>query len=674
MAPIQRLLVANRGEIALRVIRTAKHLGIDSVAVFSDADQNEPFVRAADQAVRLGPPPASASYLDIDRILSAARLTHADAVHPGYGFLSENAIFADAVTNAGLTFVGPPARVLREMGDKRRARQRAVLAGVPVVPGYDGDDQDDERLIEEARRIGLPVLVKASAGGGGKGMLVVRRFDDLQAALESARRVAKAAFGDDTLLLERYLDHPRHVEIQIFGDKLGNVTHLFERECSIQRRHQKIIEESPSTALDDALRDAMTSAAVRLGKAIGYENAGTVEMLVGPRSEFYFLEVNTRLQVEHPVTEAVLGVDLVEAQIRVAEGKALPFGGKRPSGSAIECRLYAEDPRTLLPSTGRIRDFHVPEGVRSDAGVTVGSEVGIHYDPLLAKLVAYAPDRPEAIRKMLRTLRELSVHGVTTNRTLLMAILSEPDFADGRIDTHFIDTHPAVSEPMTTEPMTSELPERAAMALLLHCHELRRSSRPLDVPSGYRNSRYRDVELTLGFVAPDRTTHDLVMTYRATAKDRFVVSVGGARGELRLLSFERLEGVSRVHFIDPNGVAYRARVSVDGELDDTEVRAASVHLAALGQAELMIMPRFPHAERTHNPGDHVAPMPGRVVRVAVAAGQAVEKGQVLVVLEAMKMEQSVRATRSGRVRTVEVAVGDQVEPDALLVTLTDENP
>ncbi|MBI2372482.1 MAG: ATP-grasp domain-containing protein [Deltaproteobacteria bacterium] len=658
MARIKRLLVANRGEIALRIISTAKRLGLETIAVFSDADRREPFVSAADGAIRIGPPPAARSYLDSAAVLGAAKAMGADAIHPGYGFLSENANFAEAVEGEGLVFVGPPSRVIREMGDKRRARHRAVLADVPVVPGYDGADQDDERLEEEALRLGFPVLVKASAGGGGKGMVVVREPSELTAAIASARRVAKAAFGDETLLLERYVERPRHVEIQIFGDKHGRVVHLFERECSIQRRHQKLIEESPSAALDPDLRRRMTEAAVRLGHSIGYENAGTVEMLVGSDRSFYFLEVNTRLQVEHAVTEAVLGLDLVEVQLRVAEGEPLPFGELSLDGVAIECRLYAEDPKTFLPATGTLRDLSFSSLTRVDAGVAKGSEIGIHYDPLLAKIVSHGRDRSDAIAKLTRALQELSVHGVVTNKELLLAILAEPDFGRGDIDTHFIERHVSALELL---PPSRALVERAAMAVLLFAHEQQRADRRLEIPSGYRNNRYRDAERV--FEVPGHSR--LRLEYRQLPSGRFRVSIDGKVEEILLSSLDGCE----VELEDGSGVRHRARVTLDGPLDDTERRLATCHLSRLGQLDLIVVPRFPVAERVHRPGDHLAPMPGRVVRVLVRPDEVVRVGDVLVVLEAMKMEQSVRAAHAGVVRTVEVVEGQQVQPEALLVTL-----
>ncbi|MBP6820827.1 MAG: acetyl-CoA carboxylase biotin carboxylase subunit, partial [Acidobacteria bacterium] len=436
MKPFRKILVANRGEIALRVMRTCRAMGIATVAVYSDADANAPHVRFADEAVHIGAAPAKDSYLNAERILEAAKLTGAEAIHPGYGFLSENADFAEACATAGIVFIGPQAKAIRQMGLKSPARKLAAAAGCPVVPGYDGEDQSDKTLQAEILKIGFPVLIKASAGGGGKGMRVVRSESEIAEAIESARREAEKAFGNGALLLEKFVERARHVEVQILGDQHGNLVHLFERDCSLQRRHQKVIEESPSPAVSPELRQQMGEAAVKVGQAINYSNAGTVEFILTPNNQFYFIEVNTRLQVEHPVTEAVTGVDLVKLQIEIAEGKPLPFTQSelKTSGHAIEARLYAEDPANdFLPATGKLHDWRLPEtveGLRIDSGVEAGSEVGIYYDPMLAKLIAHADDRATAIRKLSYALRQLSVQGVTTNREFLLRLVEHAGFAD----------------------------------------------------------------------------------------------------------------------------------------------------------------------------------------------------------------------------------------------------
>ena len=446
MSLFGKILIANRGEIAVRVARTCRAMGIPTVAVYSDVDREALHVREADEAVAIGPAEAARSYLDIGALLAAARKTGADAVHPGYGFLSQNGDFADAVAKAGLTFIGPPGPVHRAMGDKKGARRLMAAAGVPVVPGYEGDDQQDGTLLAEAERIGWPVMIKPSRGGGGKGMRAVVRREDFGPALAASRREARAAFGDDVVVLERNLARPRHVEVQVLADGHGHVIHLLERECSIQRRHQKVVEETPSPALTPERRAALCAAGVAAARAAGYRNAGTVEFLLTPDGAFYFLEMNTRLQVEHPVTEAVTGLDLVRLQIEVAAGRPLPLAQADVAGRghALECRLYAEDPdHEDLPSPGRILHLAAPEGpgVRFDSGIATGAEVTVHYDPLLAKLVTWGWDRGEAVERMAAALRRTAVLGVVTNLARLQAIVAHPAFRGGDLHTGFLDEH-----------------------------------------------------------------------------------------------------------------------------------------------------------------------------------------------------------------------------------------
>ncbi|MDQ2693079.1 MAG: acetyl-CoA carboxylase biotin carboxylase subunit [Chloroflexota bacterium] len=441
-----KILIANRGEIAIRVMRACRELGIQTVAVYSEADKNALHVQHADEAVHIGPAASKESYLNVDRILEAAKQTQADAIHPGYGFLSENAAFAAAVTSAGLTFIGPSADSIRAMGDKAESKIRMKQAGVPTVPGYE-ELESEEDFEQAAKEIGYPVLVKAAAGGGGKGMRVVNHEKELSEAIESARREALHAFGDERLLIEKYVAKAHHVEFQVFGDRQGNLVHLFERECSVQRRHQKIIEETPSPLLTPELREEMGAAAVAAAKAVNYFNAGTVEFIFDPdTSTFYFLEMNTRLQVEHPVTELVAGIDLVHWQIRVAAGEPFPFTQSHftQRGHAIECRIYAEDAANgFLPSTGRLLQFIAPRGpgIRLDSGFTAGDEVTHFYDPLLAKLIVHAEDRMAAIQRLQAALKEFIVHGVTTNIDFLQIVLAHPDFAGGKISTRWVETH-----------------------------------------------------------------------------------------------------------------------------------------------------------------------------------------------------------------------------------------
>jgi propionyl-CoA carboxylase alpha chain len=651
MAPrshtIRRMLIANRGEIACRIARTCRAMGITTVAIFSDADADAPHVRACDEAVRIGPPPGRESYLAIDRVIAAARATGADAVHPGYGFLAENAAFAAACRDAGLVFVGPSPDVIAALGSKERARELAERAGVPVVPSFP--------LASAPADLAYPVLIKASAGGGGKGMRIVRAPSEMAPAIDSARREAASAFGDDTLLVERYLEGARHVEIQILGDHHGHLVHLFERECSIQRRHQKIIEESPSPAVTPELRDAMGRAALALAREVGYENAGTVELLLAEDGSFYFLEVNTRLQVEHPVTELVTGLDLVREQIRVAEGEPLGLSAADvgQNGHAIECRLYAEDPeQDFLPAGGRLLAWRVPDvpGLRVDAGVETGSDVPTHYDPMLAKLVAHAPSRGEAARRLAGALEHLVVQGVATNRELLVAVLRHPEFLAGRLDTHFLDRH---RDTLFGRPLEPGELSRAAVAVALAGVAGRRAGRAVlpEVEPGWRSHhphetqeryRWRDRSIEVG--------------YRSLGGDRFACRADGEAIEVRLVS----RGDQLV-LEDGAGVRRRFAVATSG----------LVHHVCAGGRDLVLaeQPRFPERQTAQAEGGLSAPMPGRVVRVLVAEGETCAAGQALVILEAMKMEHAVKTARPGRVSKLLVREGDPVEAGAVLVTL-----
>ncbi len=441
---MKKILIANRGEIAYRIVKTCRDMGVATVAVYSEADAGALHAEAADERRLIGPPPAAESYLRGDAVIEAALQSGADAIHPGFGFLSENAAFAKATRDAGLTFIGPSAEAIEIMGSKQRAKNTVVAAGVPVVPGYNGDDQNPKRLSAEAKKIGFPLLIKASAGGGGKGMRVVEAIERFETELETAKREAMAAFGDDAVLLERYLERPRHIEFQVFGDQRGNLVHLFERECSIQRRHQKVIEETPSVALDDDLRQAMAEAALAAARSVSYANAGTVEFMLDEDGRFYFLEMNTRLQVEHPITELLTGLDLARWQILAARGEPLPLTQDRITrrGHAIEARVYAEDPeQSFFPQTGTVARYREPEGlgVRVDSGVREGDEVSVFYDPMLAKVIAHGADREQARRRLARALEEFCVHGVKTNVAFLRAILEQPAFIEGDTTTDYLD-------------------------------------------------------------------------------------------------------------------------------------------------------------------------------------------------------------------------------------------
>ena len=649
---IRRVLVANRGEIAARILRTCQHMGLGTVAVYSDADVAAPHVRMADVAVPLGPPPARDSYLAIDKLIAAAHASGADAIHPGYGFLSENAGFAEAVTAAGLTFIGPSPLVIALLGSKKAAKERAISAGVPVVPGYNGDDQATATLRERARAIGFPLLVKASAGGGGKGMRVVRSADEVDAALDSARREAASAFGDDTLILERYIERPRHVEIQILGDHHGSLVHLWERECSIQRRHQKVIEEAPSPALSPEQRAAMGAAGVAVGRAVGYTSAGTVEFIVAPDGSYYFLEVNTRLQVEHPVTEATTGLDLVREQIRIARGERLGYDAAPPQrGHAIEVRLYAEDPANgYLPTIGTLARWQVPEapGLRVDAGVETGSEIGIHYDPMLAKVIAHAPTRAEAAGLLAWALERSVIAGVTTNREHLAAILRLPEFLAGELDTHFLERH---ADALAARD--AAVAPRAVVAATLWLHEQARGRGPLPrVEPGWRNVWFADQRDS--WKAGDRT---LDVGYRHHGRGHVTVTVDGAVHDTVVVA------------CDDAVIAWR-----EGPLTHRAVVTATAggwHVAGAGwSADLVRMPRLPDRASTVAPGSLIAPMPGKVIKLGAAVGDQVTAGTTMVVLEAMKMEQPVKTAVAGTVAEIHVALGDQVAADQVLAVVT----
>ena len=656
---MRKLLIANRGEIARRIQRTCREMGIATVAAFSEPDRDAPFVREADEAVPLGGATAAESYLRIDAVLEASRRSGADALHPGYGFLAENAELARRCGEAGLVFVGPTPEAIAAMGSKIEAKRRMARAGVPLLPSCELEGETARTLARAVDEIGLPLLVKASAGGGGKGMRVVRTRDTLAEAVAAARREAASSFGDDTVYLERYLEQARHVEVQIFGDAGGRVVHLGERECSIQRRHQKIVEEAPCLALDAATREGLCKAAVAAGQAIGYRGAGTVEFMVTAEREFFFLEVNTRLQVEHPVTELVTGLDLVRLQIEVARGASLPPQHEIPAphGHAIEARLYAEDPEHgFVPASGRLHRFEIPAlpGLRVDAGVESGSEVSVHYDPLLAKLMAWAPTRAEAAARLAAALGRARLHGVRTNRALLVRILRHPEFLAGGTDTAFLERHP----PETLGgPLADAAAERAhaiAAALARQAGRRARARVLASVPSGWRNVPSQDQEESF-----EGASGRLDVAYRF-GREGLRVRVGGEPvAALRLHACDEgavdleLDGVRRRFLVSSAG----GRIYVDGPLGDSELRP---------------LERFSEPGEEAAAGSLMAPMPGVVRDVRVAVGQRVEMGDVLLVLEAMKMEQAIRAPAAGRVTEVRARTGDQVEAGMVLAVIEEE--
>ncbi|MDL5160156.1 acetyl/propionyl/methylcrotonyl-CoA carboxylase subunit alpha [Actinomycetospora termitidis] len=644
---ITKLLVANRGEIAARVMRTAHAMGIATVAVYSDPDADAPFVALADEAVRLPGASPTDTYLRADLVVAAARATGADAVHPGYGFLSENAGFARDCAAAGLTFVGPTPEAIASMGSKLEAKALMEAAGVPVLPG--ATLPDGAPLPSD---LDFPVLVKAAFGGGGRGMRIVRSAAELRDAVDGARREAASAFGDGTVFLERYVEDPRHVEVQIVGDSRGEVVHLFERECSIQRRYQKIVEESPSPAVDETLRAELGAAAVAAGKAIGYTGAGTVEFVLDRDGAFFFLEVNTRLQVEHPVTELVTGLDLVAVQLRVAEGHALPpeVTGASIAGHAIEVRLYAEDvPAGYLPATGTLHRFDIPElpGIRVDAGVTDGSVVSPHYDPMLAKVIAHGTTRDEAARTLARALARAGIHGVTTNRDLLVGILRDDEFLAGGTDTGYLPRHP---ELVTPGPDDGERVRAVAAALARQAEHRAGATVLRDLPSGWRN--VGGPPQTVAYAVGDRTL-EVAYSFRRSGLD---VAVDGAAHELRLVS-----ATPELVVLDRDGVRRRylvhradAKTFVDGPD---------------GSSGFVDVPRFADPNAVAHAGSLLAPMPGTVVRVLAAGGDSVAAGAALVVLEAMKMEHTVAAPVDGVVTELHVSPGDQVETRQVLAVV-----
>ncbi len=664
IAVFDRILIANRGEIACRVIRTCRRLGIHTVAVYSSADASARHVRLADTAMPIGGPRPADSYLRGEAIIAAARATGAQAIHPGYGFLSENADFAEAVEAAGLVFIGPRAASMRRMGSKAGAKLLMAAHGVPVVPGYTGEDQDPQRLALEAERIGYPLMIKAAHGGGGKGMRVVREAGAFLDALAACQREAASAFGRDRVLLERYIEQPRHIEFQIFGDHSGRVVHLGERECSAQRRYQKVIEESPSPFLDEALRDRMGAAAVAAGRALDYVNAGTVEFIVGADRQFYFMEINTRLQVEHPVTEMVRGMDLVELQLRLAAGEPLPAELPPARGHAIEVRLYAEDPqRGFLPGSGRIERLVLPAAnanVRIDTGVVEGDTVTIHYDPMVAKLIAWDLDRPRALARLAEALAGTAMLGPKSNIDFLERLIRHPRVLDAEIDTGYLDAHLSDVLPADAANEVPAMMRYAAAAWLLlreeaACAERARASgdpySPFAMADGFRLGHRGTRVIRIGHAGHDWTlrAHGAAGAYRFDeTAGTFDVSVhreaGGAvvvgiNGDMRRLGLHDLGSVVELH-------------------DGTR------------RWRFEALRAYAHEGPSADSGDRVhAPMPGRIVAVRTKAGASVVTGAELVVMEAMKMELTLRAPRDGVVEAVTATAGDFVEADAVLVRL-----
>ncbi|WP_420645447.1 acetyl-CoA carboxylase biotin carboxylase subunit [Candidatus Leptofilum sp.] len=648
---IRSILIANRGEIVCRIVRSCQRLGIRTVAVYSVADAGAKHVLLADTAVAVGFPPATESYLNQNAILDAARQTRVEAIHPGYGFLAENAAFARACTQAGFSFIGPNPEAIELMGNKRAAKQRMAQAGVPVLPGYAGEDQSDGRFQTEAQKIGLPVMVKAAAGGGGKGMRLVHDLADLPAALSAARREALAAFGSDDLLLERALMQPRHVEIQLFGDQHGDIIHLGERDCSIQRRHQKVIEESPSPALTPELRTRMGETAVAAARAVNYDNAGTVEFLLDHQGNFYFLEMNTRLQVEHPVTEMVTGQDLVAWQIRIASGEPLPLAQDEISlmGHAIEARLYAENPANdFLPVTGSVLLWQPPtgEGMRVDDGIQTGDEISIHYDPMLAKIIVHGPDRATAVQRLDRVLQTAVLLGFTHNLPYLQAIVQQSDFVSGQYNTHFLADKLANWEPSDDGLMPGLI--GAALAQFYSWPQHPQNS-------GYwRNNP--NGPLRIQVLVRDEIITVLLEPVRFQTH-QFNITVGSEQFAVACAPQEGPDWTMMV-----NGRSHQLLIVQQDDDFWVQTKAGAICMTAL--------PRLPkRTAASATAGSLRAPMPGSVLAVLVQPGQTVAEGDPLLKLEAMKMEHTIRAPAAGQITEIFYAPGDAVPADAQLLRL-----
>jgi 3-methylcrotonyl-CoA carboxylase alpha subunit len=659
----RKILIANRGEIACRVALTARRLGIGVAAVYSKADAGARHVRMADEAFLIGPPPAAESYLRGERVIEAAKKCGAEAIHPGYGFLSENEGFARACAKAGLVFIGPPPEAIAAMGDKSAAKRLMEKADVPLVPGYHGEKQEPAFLAKEAEKIGFPVLIKASAGGGGKGMRIVTKAAEFQGALEGAQREAKAAFGDARVLIERYLERPRHIEVQVFGDTKGSCVYLFERDCSVQRRHQKVLEEAPAPGMSAQRRKEMGDAAVAAARAVDYVGAGTVEFIAEQDGKFYFMEMNTRLQVEHPVTEMITGLDLVEWQLRVAAGEPLPLTQDRLAiqGHAIEARLYAEDPeRGFLPQTGRLAHLRFPpaaDGVRIDTGVDAGATITPHYDPMIAKLIAWGKDRPAALARLAAALAAVEIAGVQTNVAFLERVVRGKAFSSGELDTGLIERNRAELFP-PAQPATHALLAAAAIAELLEEADDARARAagssdpysPWDSVDGWRlnqGSHHRFVFAEHGH------RHEVTLQFRPGG---YALTLEGAEyalaGERTAPQTLRLELDGRVFTARAVHVGPDWHVAVDG-----------------ARAVLRLEDGLPADDDESAPGSLAAPMPGKVIALLVKPGAKVEKGAPLLILEAMKMEHTISAPVEGIVKAIHFAAGEQVPEGAELLTL-----
>ena len=661
--PFNKVLVANRGEIAVRVLKSAKALGLNTVAVYSEADANAPHVSLADDAVYIGPAPVSDSYLCQDKTIAAAKTKGADAVHPGYGFLSENADFAAACKAAGLVFIGPEPDAIELMGDKAKAKRRMIAAGVPCVPGYEGEDQSNERLLSEAEQIGFPIMVKAAAGGGGRGMRLVENKSGLPDAIQTARSEAENAFGSGDLILERAIVKPRHVEIQIFADRYGAVVHLGERDCSVQRRHQKVLEEAPCPVMTPELRVKMGEAAVKAAKDIDYVGAGTVEFLLDNSGDFFFLEMNTRLQVEHPVTEMITGLDLVALQIHVAQGEPLGFSQKdvKLEGHAIEARLYAEDPGAdFLPATGPIDLWapHQGSGIRIDAGIATGGEVSPYYDPMLAKVISYGANRDEARRKLIEALKQTVIFGVATNKAFLIDALQKPLFVKGAATTNFINE--SFSENDLKPPFLSDIHAAIASLVLHHLAFEQAHSRAIYSPPALENwASATPISKTYRFANNEEPT-DILLT--PEGQNTFTAQVNDQTYSLLIKEISEYNGV-----IEVDGEAVRFQFYVPDK-----AQAARIQLSISGHKFQLtdLNAVYSSGSSAAGAGDVVAPMHGMLIEVFISAGDKVQKGDRLAILEAMKMQHELTTGIDGVVAEIHRQQGAQVGAGDCLIEIT----
>jgi len=656
MQKINTILIANRGEIASRIIRTCKKMGISSVAVYSEADKNAPFVKQADMAIYIGEAEPAKSYLDQEKIIKAAKRSGADAVHPGYGFLSENPSFAKHCKDQGIIFIGPKPEAIEAMGSKSKAKTIMETSGVPVLPGYKGKDQSEETLIKEALKVGFPLLLKATAGGGGKGMRIVHKEEELQGAIIAAKREAKNAFGDDELLIEKYIASGRHIEFQIFGDQQGNVIHLLERECSIQRRYQKVIEESPSPIMTDVLRKTMGEAAVKAAKALAYDNAGTVEFMYDDKTnDFFFLEVNTRLQVEHPVTEAITGLDLVQMQIESAQG--LPLHLKQDEvqgkGYAIEARLYAEDAsNNFAPVTGTVHKFDFPnvEGLRVESAIASGSEITIFYDPMIAKIVVKDKDRQTAQGKLRYVLQNLICQGTTTNLAFLQTVLQHPDFKAGNYDTHFIDKQIDLSRINTLA--VDHLEEIVIAATLYSWHQRETSRKKLrSLPSGWRSNFY-EYQKEIFLVDEEKLT----VKYKYL-DGNFLVYIGEKEFSASITDVKS----GGIRLIINDLQRDYAIVNIDNDY--------FIHTTTAGNVQITRQDRFPIKEKEKVNGGYEAPIPSQIVKIKVEVGDKIKQGDPLIIISSMKMETHIEANEDGIVEEIYTEEGANVEAGFLLLKI-----